>query len=221
MIVIDSSPSSVMNTSTVSDNGVNFVPQRFHVIHTAPVWMTMSERVLMYALVAGLQPERILEIGTYQGGSTMIMCAALDDLGSSGRIVCVDPDPRIEPENLKTFQHRATLVAEPSPEALTRASEIAGGGFEFALIDGDHSYEGVVRDIEATLPTLADEAHIVFHDAHFSLVRTAIDEAVRGSNGQLDDAGLVSAGSTPAPPEPDGTPVEWGGLRLLRFRRSR
>src|SRR4051794_20783279 len=191
----DSHRSPGMTAPIAPRTGLDFVPRRFHVVHTAPAWMSMSERVLVYALVTGLQPERILEIGTFQGGSTMIMCAALDDLGSSARIVCVDPDPRIEAGDLETFQHRATIVAEPSPDALVRARDIAGGAFDFALIDGDHSYEGVLRDIDATLPALAAEAHIVFHDAHYHLVRAAIDEAVRRLDGRLDDAGLVSAGA--------------------------
>src|SRR3954447_12494671 len=101
---------------------MSFLAQRFHVVHTTPAWMSMHERVLLYGLVAGLQPSRIIEIGTFKGGSTLIMCAALDDLDSTGRIVCVDPEPRVAAENWDTVRHRATMVAEPSPGALERAA---------------------------------------------------------------------------------------------------
>jgi len=198
---------------------VSFAPERFHVVHTAPVWMSMHERVLVYGVTVGLQPERILEIGTFQGGSTLIMCAALDDL-DRGRIVCVDPDPRVKPEDWEAVAHRATMVPEPSPEALGKAAEIAGGGFDFALIDGDHTYDGVIRDIEATIPTLADDAHLLFHDAHYFQVRDAIDHELRVHDGAFEDGGMLSVDFSPDVPDADGNEVRWGGLRMLRFRRN-
>jgi predicted O-methyltransferase YrrM len=201
------------------DRRMAFLAQRFHVIHSAPAWLSMHERVLLYGLVAGLQPQRVLEVGTFQGGSTLIMCAALDDLGA-GTIVCVDPDPRVAPEHWEAVQHRATMVAEGSPEALGRAAEIAAGGFDLAFIDGDHSKLGVERDIEATLPTLSDEAHLLFHDANYSEIREALDEAVARHPGELSDAGLVSVDASPHVSDADGKEVLWGGLRLLRYRRA-
>jgi predicted O-methyltransferase YrrM len=196
-----------------------FLAQRFHVVHSAPAWLSMPERVLLYGLVAGLQPTRTLEIGTFQGGSTLIICAALDDLGS-GSIVCVDPNPRVAPETWDAVRHRATMVPEGSPGALARAAEIAGGGFDLAFIDGDHSKAGVERDIEATLPTLSDEAHVVFHDANYAEIRDAIDEAVARHRTELSDAGMISVDASPDLPAADGSEVVWGGIRLLRFRRA-
>lgn len=191
-------------------SGTEFTPARFDVIHTAPAWMTPSELTFLYGLVGGLAPKRVLEIGTFKGGSTVVICAALDD-HRDGQILCVDPDPRLAPETLAKVEHRATIVAEPSPEAVSRAREIAGGPFDFALVDGDHSFDGVVRDIDATLPTLADEAHLLFHDAHFHQVREAIDQ-ILGRDERLADAGLVSRQVTV---DEDGN--SWGGLRLLHF----
>lgn len=190
-----------------------FVPHRFGVVHDVPAWMPVYERVLLYGLVVGLRPERVLEIGTFQGGSTMVMCAALDDLGA-GKIVCVDPDPRLAGETWDAIRHRATMVAKPSPEALMEALAVAGAPFDFALIDGDHSRAGVDRDIDATVPVLADEAHVIFHDAHYHEVQEAIDAALERHPGRFQDAGLVSRGRTV-----DENGVPWGGLRLLRYTR--
>ncbi len=198
---------------------MSFLAQRFHVVHSAPAWLSMHERVLLYGLVGGLQPERVLEVGTFQGGSTLIMCAALDDL-DAGRIVCVDPNPRVAEEHWAAVSHRATMVAQGSPEALTRAAELAGGGFDLAFIDGDHSKAGVERDIEATLPTLSDDAHLLFHDANYFEIREAIDEAVARHPGELADAGLLSVDASPDTPDDQGNEVVWGGLRLLHFTRA-
>lgn len=201
-----------------------YLPQRFHVVHSAPVWMSYPERVIVYSLIAGLAPERILEIGTFKGGSTLIMCAALDDLDTNQespadrRIVCVDPNPRVAPEDWEAVSHRATMVAAPSPEALTEAASVAGRGFDFALIDGDHTYDGVVRDIEATIPTLADEAHVIFHDAHYYEVRDGIDDEIKRHEGAFEDAGMLSTAST-LEPNGNGGHDRWGGIRMLRYRR--
>ena len=173
----------------------------------------MPERVLLYGVVAGLAPKRSLEIGTFLGGSALIIGAALDDV-DAGQMWCVDPEPRVAEADWRRIEHRATMLAMPSPEALDKARELAGGPFDFALIDGDHSLERVRLDIAGTLPVLADEAWILFHDAHFFGVRDAIEEALVRHSAELHDGGLLSGHSTT-----DEQGVVWGGLRLLRFAR--
>lgn len=205
-------PAAPVTQAAVAPQG--FVPNRFGVVHGAPVWMTMSERVLLYGLIAGLRPRRCLEIGTFKGGSALIITAALDDLGE-GRLACVDPEPKVLPEHWATIAHRATLFAAPSPAILPEASRAVGGKFDFALIDGDHSTEGVLRDIEGTFPLLEDHAYLLFHDAHNAETAEGIDRAARNPKNGLVDAGILSTEKTP-----DAVPgVFWGGLRLLRFTR--
>jgi FkbM family methyltransferase len=209
--------SSASNESASSASAVvpqDFAPNRFEVVHGAPVWMTMSERVLLYGLIAGLRPRRCLEIGTFQGGSALIITAALDDLGQ-GKLACVDPEPKVRPEHWNMIAHRATLFAAPSPDILPEAARAVGGKFDFALIDGDHRTEGVLRDIMGTLPHLEDQAYLLFHDAHNADTAAGIDRAVRNPENGLTDAGMLSTEKTA-----DSAPgVFWGGLRLLRFLR--
>jgi predicted O-methyltransferase YrrM len=193
-------------------------PDRFGMIEDAPVLMSWSERVVLYSTVFGLRPRRSLEIGTHKGGSATIIIAALDDIGA-GSLICVDPNPVVAPETWDKISHRATLLSGNSPEILSRAKEAAGGSFDFALIDGDHSLEGVVRDIEGVLPLLADQAFLLFHDAHFDPVKDGIDRMLSKHRARLVDCGMVSVERTE---DPDGQPrVCWGGLRMLRFSRRR
>jgi predicted O-methyltransferase YrrM len=196
---------------------MKYHPNRFGTVEQAPAWMTMGERVVLYGLIVGLRPASILEIGTFQGGSTLIMCAALDDLGH-GDIVCVDPEPRITPENMAAIKHRTTVVAAPSPGALSTASKVAKRPFDFALLDGDHSFDGLVRDVEGILPILADSAHLVFHDAHYYEVKDAIDSCV-SAHVELTDAGLISVEVTAHDGPSEGREINWGGLRMLLYSR--
>ena len=73
---------------------------------------------------------------------------------------------------------------------------LAGQPFEFALIDGDHSYEGVLKDIEGVLPYLADQAYLLFHDCHYPEVEQAIETALRQNAGILIDCGILSVDRT-------------------------
>lgn len=191
-------------------------------IYTAPAEMMMPERVMLYSLIYGLKPRYCLEIGTFRGGSATIICGAMDDTGY-GQLVCVDPEPRITRETWRQISHRAILCEGNSPEILPEAAKAVAEKFDFALIDGDHSYKGVLKDTEGTLPLLADGAYLLFHDCHYFEVNEAIDEALRRYPQELSDCGLISVQQSPGKEEGAvvaGRQVIWGGLRLLRFARK-
>lgn len=188
-------------------------PMRFGRIHEAPVHMLPPERVLLYALVFGLRPERCLEVGTLHGGSAMITVAALDDVGQ-GCVVCVDPHPRVTPEVWSGVAHRATLIEGCSPDALPEARRVAGGAFDIALVDGDHGHDGVVRDLEGVMGVLTASGYILMHDAHYVEVHQGIDETLRAHAGRLVDCGMLSRAWTR---DQESEAVRWGGIRVLHL----
>lgn len=137
----------------------------------------------------------------------MIMCAALDDIGE-GVIVCIDSNPVVEPHDWECVEHRTRMVVGLSPGALPQAAEVAGGSFDFALVDGDHTTEGVRRDLEGLLPLLTADSYILFHDSHYWQVAAAIDESLEVYSPALIDCGTLSRQEQP---EADGR-VESGHL---------
>lgn len=189
------------------------------VIQWSPVWMTRAERLLLYTLSFTLRPERYLEIGTLNGGSALLVAAALDSLNSSGRLICIDPRPQIEPEHWQRLAHRVTLLEGYSPDILPKARELAGGPFDFILIDGDHTQAGVLRDARGVLPFAADGAYLLFHDSFYFEVAKAIDHLVREHPHDLIDFGLLTREYTVTPGTEDSG-VRWGGLRMLQVRRA-
>jgi predicted O-methyltransferase YrrM len=193
-------------------------PKLLDTLAGAPAWMTLGERFVLYSLVLGLRPRRVLEIGTFRGGSTLIVAAALDDLGE-GTIVCVDPAPQVDPLHRQVLANRATILAAASPDALATAREVAGGPFDFALIDGDHTFDGLSRDLEGVLGVLNDSARILLHDAHYFEVAEAIDACLARHSGELTDAGLVSVEATTHGEPVEGKEIFWGGLRLLIYHQ--
>lgn len=181
-------------------------------VYSTPAWLTPTERVLLYGLVLGARPERSIEIGTLHGGSALLIIAALDDLGS-GRLWCVEPEPRIDPMDWEQIRHRATLVQRPSPEGIEDAAERAGGVFGFALVDGDHGADAVNRDLTALLRTTDAGALVLLHDALNPDVDAGIESAI--ALGGWIDLGLLAKERTS---EPDGLgrTVTFGGIRALR-----
>jgi len=187
------------------------------VVQWAPVWMTRAERLLLYTLSFTLRPERYLEIGTLNGGSALLVAAAMDSLKTNGRLICVDPQPQIKPEHWQRLASRTTLVQGYSPDILPKACETAGGKFDLILIDGDHTHAGALRDARGVLPFAADGAYILFHDSFSADVARAIDDVVSENSSQLADFGSLTREYTVAPAFGPG---RWGGLRMLQVRRS-
>ena len=181
---------------------------QLEIILDAPTEMTFEERLFLFALVRGTAPQRVLEIGTSQGGSAAIFAAALEANGS-GVVVGIDPAPRIElPE--ATFHDRFHLVTGASPEAIADASEIAGGDFDLVLIDGMHIYQQAADDIAGALPYMADHAYVLFHDSFHYGVSEAIREAIE-SDPTLHDCGYVCSQARTV-----GLHLTHGGFRLVR-----
>lgn len=187
----------------------------FNSVYTSPAEMRMTERVLLYSLIFGLQPKNVLEIGTFRGGSTAIMCGAMDDTGF-GQIACVDPTPKISLELWEQISHRCRMFEGTSPEILTEVARQVKDKFDFALIDANHTYEYVKRDIASVLPYLTDDAYILFHDANYPDVKRAINESV-DSNANLTDCGKLSI--EPTVLFEKGEQITWAGLRLVKFQR--
>jgi predicted O-methyltransferase YrrM len=187
----------------------------FSAVYTSPAELRMPERVALYSLVFGLQPKNCLEIGSFRGGSSAIICGALDDTGF-GQLSCVEPHPHIDDELWGRISNRSRLFQGHSPGILPDVFRQAGAPFDFVFIDADHQYDTVRRDIAGVLPFLADRAYVLFHDANHSNVKRAVDDAVFAAD-MLTDCGMISV--EPTVLYENGKSVAWAGLRLLRFER--
>lgn len=187
----------------------------FNAVYTSPAEMRMPERVALYSLIFGMQPRNCLEIGTFRGGSSAIICGAMDDTGF-GQLACIDPMPKIVPSLWSKMSNRCRVFEGLSPDILTEVAKQISIPFDFALIDANHTYDAVRRDIVGVLPYLADQAYILFHDANYPDVRRAIDESVTAFV-ELSDCGLVSV--EPTVLYENGQSTTWAGLRLLKYQR--
>ena len=181
------------------------------VLGQVPAMQLPQEQLLIYALITSLRPEHVLEIGTAHGGLAAIICAALEHNGT-GQLTMIDPEPTITPNTWERLGNRAHLITAYSPQGLP---SVEGDlRFDFVFVDGDHSVEGVARDLEGVLPLLNAPAYILFHDAHIPDVRAGIFKVLNQGDSPLIDAGMISRCASADWEQPD---LNWGGLWLLYY----
>jgi caffeoyl-CoA O-methyltransferase len=108
-------------------------------------------------LVWGMQPQRVLEIGTFSGHSALSMAAALPE---GGRIDACEIDPARAAFAQRYFDRsphgsKITLHIGPANETIERLD----GDFDLVFIDADKG--GYVDYYDAVLPRLAERGLIV------------------------------------------------------------
>lgn len=136
------------------------------------------------------------EVGVLQGTTSSYLLSRMPDL----TLVCIDPwkeyvsagakrkgrqtTQREQDQNfaitkheLSTFGPRATVLRMQSTHA---AALMYGATFDFVIIDADHLYESVSKDIAAWYPCIKKHGLLMCHDYGFNEptwgVRQALDE---------------------------------------------
>jgi hypothetical protein len=183
--------------------------------------MAPAEQVAMLFLLEHLRPKVAIEIGTLFGGSLQVLARFCE------RVYSLDIDPEI-PRRLEGKYPNVEYLIGPSDQTLPPLidrlqREQAELGF--ALVDGDHSTEGVKRDIDILLrfrPIVP--FYIVMHDSFNPGVREGLRQANWSANPFVHAADLdfVLGNINPAPGYRNQI---WGelalGILLPRERQGR
>jgi cephalosporin hydroxylase len=186
-------------------------PERLGVIYVEPSDMCVPDRVMLYALVRGLRPERVLEIGVRWGGGARIIAAALEDTGGSGRAIGIDPEPEALRARPRELFGRYEVLRGYSPTAVPEAVAKLGGPLDLAIIDAMHTHDHVLADLRGVAPHLSPGGHVLLHDTYHQ----GIDQAVAEVMAELPD--FVDCGFLTRHPELSDAPVAYQGLRLVRL----
>ena len=127
----------------------------------------------LYAFAKVLRPRLVVEVGTYAGGTATAWATALEENGCGG-LICVDNDtysqgtyPTITRRNLQKTglsACRYELRTGDSKKVIPALAAALSGSADVYLVDGDHSYDGALADIENGLPMLRPGGFILVHD---------------------------------------------------------
>jgi cephalosporin hydroxylase len=177
----------------------------------ASAWqMSTGERSALEGLLCQLKPRLAIEIGTAEGGSLSRIAAHSGEVHSFDLV-----EPQLPVAELDHVYIHGGDSHELLPAMLAELAE-EGRNVDFVLVDGDHSSDGVRRDLEDLLDSPAvRETVIVIHDINNPTVRAGVD-AVRYAaypkvaHVELDCVpGYVFA-------MPSLRHELWGGLGLIR-----
>ncbi len=135
-----------------------------------------------------------LEIGTCRAESTILMIEACDNIeklytidawkefqdwnGKISQGIC-DKDKAIAFQN--NAEHGQNKIEILDGHSYDFASKFADESLDFIFIDGDHSYEGALRDMNLFYPKLKDRGLWICHDWHLDSVNKAAMEFRRSN----------------------------------------
>jgi hypothetical protein len=133
--------------------------------------MSFGERAALEGLLSQLKPQLAIEIGTAEGGSLSRIAAHSEEVHSFD---LVPPVPEVHA--LANVHFHTGDSHELLPRLLAELAD-DGRSVDFVLVDGDHSTEGVRRDMVDLLdsPAVA-RTLIVMHDTMNEVVRSGLEQ---------------------------------------------
>lgn len=145
------------------------------------------EAEILYALIRHFKYKNILDIGTGKSFSSLHFCKALKDENLNGTVDSIDINQNFDPSVFKNFnlEQFFTFHQGKSEKIVPNFNK----KFDFALIDGDHSYEATKTDFLNVFPKLNIGSMCAFHDVYprsnFDGPRTVIDEIIKEDIGEV------------------------------------
>lgn len=162
-----------MTSPDVADDGFDAV---WPVADQIPGWLKPGQGRLLYDAARALpRGATILEIGSHQGRSTVVLAKVAQEIG--GEVIAVDPfvDGRLFGGLPTRDRFLANIdaaglgeVVRPVQEYSTRARPDWTESFDLLYIDGKHDYWTFTDDLRWRVH-LPDGAAILVHDAYSSI----------------------------------------------------
>ena len=155
----------------------------FHkLLYEAETWKGMSwlgvrtlqnpaDMWVLQELIFELEPDFIIETGTFHGGSCVLFAMVLDQMDGDGKILTIDVEPRVrEAQQFRAFRERVEVLTGGStdPELVARIAERVKGKKVMVLLDSDHRKEHVLRELELYGPLVSEGSYLIVEDTNLN-----------------------------------------------------
>lgn len=112
-------------------------------------------------IIHDVKPDVIVEIGSYEGGSTLFFANMLDLLGH-GTVISID----IDRSKYRVNHERIVAITGDSsaPDTIARVIELCRGRAVLVVHDGNHNKEQVLRDLQAYSKLVSVGSYFIVED---------------------------------------------------------
>ena len=158
--------------------------------HDIPVWRNMwfqNVRIeknpldlwMMQQLIYEVQPEFIIETGTWRGGSALYWAYTLNGMGlEKSRVITIDiQDLNGNAAANPLWKKYVTFMKGSSTDEKITAEvqKLVAGRKTLVVLDSDHSMKHVLNELRAYAPMVTPSSYLVVEDTHIDGVPTQKD----------------------------------------------
>ncbi|MDA2918679.1 class I SAM-dependent methyltransferase [Desulfobacterota bacterium AH_259_B03_O07] len=138
----------------------------------AVIAMTVRQAAYLFGLIRQKKVRKVIEIGRYKGGSTLLIVAAMNKKGEFWSIDIGEKEDRLHraafsrpfdemlADVCKRFGLKVNIIVGDSGTV-----DIVTGEVDLVFIDGDHTYDGVKKDFERFGKRVRVGGSVLFDDA--------------------------------------------------------
>lgn len=119
-------------------------------------------------LLYRVKPDFVIEIGSYNGGSTLYLAHLLDLIGK-GQVISIDLDRtryQVEHERIITITGNSS-----APETVAQVSKFCVGQTVMVIHDGDHHKAAVLRELHLYAPLVSVDSYFIVEDGIVDLYK--------------------------------------------------
>jgi cephalosporin hydroxylase len=133
-----------------------------------PILKNPLDAWIYQEIIFKVKPDFIIEIGSYDGGSTVFFASLLDLLGN-GKVISID----IDRSHYLAKHSRIIEVTgdSSSEEVVTKVKEICKNGRVLVSHDGDHQTERVLQDLNLYADLVSKGSYFVVEDGITDMFR--------------------------------------------------
>lgn len=148
-------------------------------------------------LIHAIKPDILIEIGSYEGGSTLYFANILDIIGK-GKVISID----IDRSNFKAKHDRIIVIDgdSASHEVFSKVEDLCKNKKVLVIHDGAHDKEHVLKDLSLYSTLVSVGSYLIVEDTvidlfeygdgmgtHYEGPLRAITEFVNGNNNYMID----------------------------------
>jgi cephalosporin hydroxylase len=130
-------------------------------------FQTPTDNWAMQEILAELKPDFVIETGTRNGGTALYYASILSLLGTAGRVITVDVEPRVDKAaEHNIFRERVQVITGSStaPEVIERIATQVKGRRVLVTLDSLHTKAHVLKELELYAPLVSEGSYLVVQD---------------------------------------------------------